>query len=71
MQSAAHSPASTAELPLANWWTRNAHVLIAAAVYAEIDRYCATHQVPYIQADVNVPFDELILRVFRRGGFLR
>lgn len=34
MQSAAHSPASTAELPLANWWTRNAHVLIAAAVYA-------------------------------------
>ena len=22
-------------------------------------------------ADVDVPFDELILRVFRRGGFLR
>jgi uncharacterized protein (DUF58 family) len=37
----------------------------------EIDRFCATHQVPYITADVNVPFDELILRVFRRGGFLR
>jgi uncharacterized protein (DUF58 family) len=37
----------------------------------EIDRFCATHQVPYIRADVNVPFDELILRVFRRGGFLR
>jgi uncharacterized protein (DUF58 family) len=37
----------------------------------EIDRFCATHQVPYINASVEVPFDELILRVFRRGGFLR
>ena len=37
----------------------------------EIDRFCATHQVPFVRADVNVPFDELILRVFRRGGFLR
>jgi uncharacterized protein (DUF58 family) len=37
----------------------------------EIDRFCATHQVPYITADVGTPFDELILRVFRRGGFLR
>ena len=25
----------------------------------------------HIRADVNIPFDELILRVFRRGGFLR
>ncbi len=41
------------------------------AYLAEIDRFCATHQVPYIAADVTVPFDELILRVFRRGGFLR
>ena len=45
------------------------------AVYAqyldEIDRFCTSKQVPYIRADVNVPFDELILRVFRRGGFLR
>lgn len=38
---------------------------------AEVERFCATHQVPYIAADVNVPVDELILRVFRRGGFLR
>ena len=37
----------------------------------EIHHFCTTHQVPYIQADVNVPFEELILRVFRRGGFLR
>ena len=37
----------------------------------DIDRFCTSKQVPYIRADVNVPFDELILRVFRRGGFLR
>jgi uncharacterized protein (DUF58 family) len=41
------------------------------AYVADIARFCATHQVPYIEADVQVPFDELILRVFRRGGFLR
>ena len=38
---------------------------------SEIERFCSSKQVPYIQADVSVPFDELILRVFRRGGFLR
>ena len=37
----------------------------------EIERFCSSKQVPYIQADVSVPFDDLILRVFRRGGFLR
>jgi uncharacterized protein (DUF58 family) len=38
---------------------------------AAVQRFCTTHQVPYIEADVDIPFDELILRVFRRGGFLR
>jgi len=37
----------------------------------EIDRFCASRQVPYITADVTVPFDELILKIFRRGGFLK
>jgi uncharacterized protein (DUF58 family) len=37
----------------------------------EAKRFCTTRQVSYFRADVNVPFDELILRVFRRGGFLR
>jgi uncharacterized protein (DUF58 family) len=41
------------------------------AYLAEIERFAATHQVPYIQASVTIPFDDLILRVFRRGGFLR
>jgi uncharacterized protein (DUF58 family) len=42
-----------------------------AAYLAEIERFCATHQVPYVAASVDTAFDELILRVFRRGGFLR
>lgn len=37
----------------------------------EAKRFCTSRQVSYFRADVNVPFDELILRVFRRGGFLR
>jgi hypothetical protein len=37
----------------------------------ETQRFCMSRQVSYFRADVNVPFDELILRVFRRGGFLR
>jgi uncharacterized protein (DUF58 family) len=41
------------------------------AYLAEVERFAATHQVPYIQASVMIPFDDLILRVFRRGGFLR
>jgi uncharacterized protein (DUF58 family) len=41
------------------------------AYMAEIERFCVSRQVPYIAADVATPFDEMILRVFRRGGFLR
>lgn len=37
----------------------------------DIERFCSSHTVPSIRADVGVPFDELVLRVFRRGGFLR
>jgi uncharacterized protein (DUF58 family) len=44
---------------------------IHKAYTEEIARFCTGRQVPYIRADVDVPFDELILRVFRRGGFLR
>jgi uncharacterized protein (DUF58 family) len=43
--------------------------------YAEyrtnIERFCVSRQVPYFAADVDTPFDELVLSVFRRGGFLR
>jgi uncharacterized protein (DUF58 family) len=37
----------------------------------QIERFCVSRQVPYFAADVAAPFDELVLRVFRRGGFLR
>jgi len=36
-----------------------------------IERFCVSRQVPYFAAEVGLPFDELVLRVFRRGGFLR
>jgi uncharacterized protein (DUF58 family) len=42
-----------------------------AKYLADIEHFCATHQVPYVAASVDTAFDELILRVFRRGGFLR
>jgi uncharacterized protein (DUF58 family) len=42
-----------------------------ARYVADIERFCATRQVPYVRASVETPFDEMILRVFRRGGFLR
>jgi uncharacterized protein (DUF58 family) len=38
---------------------------------SQIQTYCQSHQVPYFNASTQVPFDELILRVFRQGGFLR
>jgi uncharacterized protein (DUF58 family) len=40
------------------------------AYLAEIRKFCTERQVPYVPADVNVPFDDLVLRVLRRGGFL-
>lgn len=38
---------------------------------AQILGYCQSHHVPYFSADTLTPFDELILKVFRQGGFLR
>jgi uncharacterized protein (DUF58 family) len=37
----------------------------------ELERFCTGRQVPYFRAPVDVAFDELVLGVFRRGGFLR
>jgi uncharacterized protein (DUF58 family) len=37
---------------------------------AEVKKFCTERQVPYVAADVNVAFDELVLRVLRRGGFI-
>jgi uncharacterized protein (DUF58 family) len=38
---------------------------------SSIETFCTRNQVPYFRADVKIPFDELVLGVFRRGGFLR
>jgi uncharacterized protein (DUF58 family) len=42
-----------------------------AKYLTEVGSFCASRQVPYVTASVEVPFDQLVLRVFRRGGFLR
>jgi uncharacterized protein (DUF58 family) len=36
-----------------------------------IARFCTRSHVPYFAAPADVPFDELVLRVLRRGGVLR
>jgi len=38
---------------------------------SSVERFCISRQVPYFAADVDTSFEELVLRVFRRGGFLR
>lgn len=37
----------------------------------EIEGFCIKNQVPYFRADTDTAFDELVLGVFRKGGFLR
>jgi uncharacterized protein (DUF58 family) len=37
----------------------------------QIEHFCTSKQVPYFAADVETPFEELVLSLFRRGGFLR
>ncbi len=41
------------------------------AYCTDVEHFCASKRVPYVRADVGRPFDELILRVLRGGGFLR
>src|SRR5262249_2982009 len=38
---------------------------------AEIEAFCAARAIPYFRAPTEVPFDELVLQIFRRGGFLK
>jgi uncharacterized protein (DUF58 family) len=39
--------------------------------FAEAERFCARHRIDYLRTSTAVPFDDLILRHLRRGGFLR
>ncbi len=36
----------------------------------DIQAFCASKQVPYVPADIGVPFDDMVLRVLRRGGIV-
>ncbi len=40
------------------------------ALLADAARHCGEHRIPYVAADVNRPFDELVLESLRRGGVL-
>jgi len=37
----------------------------------ELAEFCTTKQVALFRAETGIPFDELVLKIFRRGGFLR
>jgi uncharacterized protein (DUF58 family) len=39
--------------------------------FAEVERFCANHRIDYLRTSTAVPFQDLILRHLRRGGFLR
>lgn len=46
----------------------------SAAYRSFLDRaqsFCTARHIPYFRAETEIPFDELVLRIFRRGGFLR
>ncbi|MCC6749807.1 MAG: DUF58 domain-containing protein [Deltaproteobacteria bacterium] len=38
---------------------------------AELQEHCTKKQIPFFRADTQLPFDDLVLRIFRRGGFLK
>ncbi|HET6612779.1 MAG TPA: DUF58 domain-containing protein [Kofleriaceae bacterium] len=77
------SPALHGDLVLVDCETGNAkEVTVSRALLekyrAEHERYCDTlasfctaRAIPYFRTHTAVPFDELLLRIFREGGFLR
>lgn len=37
----------------------------------ELEAYCTRYAMPFFRTHTSIPFDELVLRIFRSGGFLR
>jgi uncharacterized protein (DUF58 family) len=37
----------------------------------ELSEFCTARAIPYFRTHTGLPFDELVLRIFRQGGFLR
>jgi uncharacterized protein (DUF58 family) len=42
-----------------------------AKYLGELDAFCTQRAIPYFRTTTALPFDEMILRIFREGGFLR
>lgn len=38
---------------------------------AEVEGYCSKRDILYFRVPIQVPFDDLVLRIFRAGGFLK
>jgi uncharacterized protein (DUF58 family) len=47
-----------------------AYVKAWEAHAAELERFCGRYAISYVRADVDRPFDEIILKAFRQGRFL-
>jgi len=37
----------------------------------ELEAYCTKYAIPFFRTVTSIPFDELVLKIFRSGGFLR
>ena len=37
----------------------------------ELEAYCTKYAMPFFRTHTAIPFDELVLKIFRSGGFLR
>ena len=37
----------------------------------ELEAYCTKYAIPFFRTHTAIPFDELVLKIFRSGGFLR
>jgi len=54
-----------------NRWAIERYQERLRAHFEAAERFCARHGVDYLRTSTAVPFEELILRHLRRGGFLR
>ena len=37
----------------------------------ELEAYCTKYAMPFFRTHTSIPFDQLVLKIFRSGGFLR
>jgi len=38
---------------------------------AELEQFCTQRALPFFRTHTAIPFEDLVLRIFRSGGFLR